>query len=159
MRWSVNILGNNWKQSSFWNEIWKYSTICIWMMSNAPEIAKRLHVKSEIIMGWKMFEKSFKTLKNQFIVWNYKGIVELTVNQFMFFPQSVWIWTKLNCFIATCARMYSLNKVIHSLAGFPFACDLWLIECKMRRISLTTATTNWYAPMKSDIVHATTTNS
>lgn len=43
-----------------------YSTNCIWKISIAPEIARRLHVKSAKNMGWRMLEKSRSILNAAF---------------------------------------------------------------------------------------------
>lgn len=38
------------------------------MTTNAPEIARRLHVKNDMTMGWNTSENSFITLEHSIIV-------------------------------------------------------------------------------------------
>lgn len=62
-KWSKKIQKNPARIAHFDKWIYVYWTISTWMISMTPEIERRLHVNSDKIMGWKMSEKSWITLK------------------------------------------------------------------------------------------------
>lgn len=119
-----------------------YSTNFSWIINIAFEIAKRLHVNSDINMGWNMWEKSFSTLEI--------GNIE----RLFIFPNNFFQLNLLNCFIAAWTSMNSANKIFNSFDCFSFVLAFLLIKCKMYWISSVVEAANQYAPFTRPKVHA-----